>query len=112
MKQENNKILEFKAIPLWEVVLTFFVMFTFVYGITEFVIIPLTKGNTAMQTKFIIFIMMIIGISYIVYQHWRTKKLSINLKENSYQFNKNNENIQNLKLHIFCLKSLLEIFYV
>lgn len=105
MKQESE-IIEFNAIAFWEVVLSFFVMLAFVYGITEFAVVPLTKGNMAMRTKFIIFMMTMISISYIVYQHWRTKRLSINLKKNSYEFNENNENIQDLKIHIFLFKKV------
>lgn len=48
------KKLNFKAVSLWEIILSFFAMLLLIWIVIEVVIIPFTKGNTVMQTQLII----------------------------------------------------------
>lgn len=75
------KIVEFKAVSLWEGMILFFVLIFFVLGITEYVIVPLTKGNSMMQTQLIIFSgTLLLALEYAFYFK-RAKDLYIEIDE-------------------------------
>ena len=71
--------LKFKAIPLWEVITSFIAMLLIILGTTEFIIEPLTKGNTTMQTQFIIFVGIMLLIAEFIFHLKRSKNLNIDI---------------------------------
>ncbi|PID69060.1 MAG: hypothetical protein CR968_00150 [Flavobacteriia bacterium] len=73
MKPKKDKaIVEYNAIPLWEVVLSFFVMLVLLLFITKYIIIPLTGNNSAMQTQLIV----LVGVFFLFVEFLFHKKRS------------------------------------
>lgn len=70
----KNNELEFKVVLFRDLITSFFSSIALILSITEYIIIPLTKGNTAMQTKLIVFMMLVITLIIHLYIKKRSRK--------------------------------------
>lgn len=118
MKNDTAKEITFKAIPLWEVIVTFFTMLFLLLGMIEFVIVPLTKGNTTMQTQLILFMGMVLMIGEFVFHVKRSKCIKFSVSENkiSIALNKgthiSSDQLLNITMHKFLFKKTLSFIVV
>ncbi len=104
----KKEILVLNIIPLWEAVVAFLVMLVLTYNITEYVISPLTRRNTTMQTQLIIFLMTVVILLLLVVQRKRNKKLYINFLDNKANIKINENSVivqkQDMRLLLFLHK--------
>lgn len=107
-KPEKKECLEFNIIPLWEAVVAFLVLLILTYNITEYIIAPLARGNTTMQTQLVIFLMTVVILLLLVVQRKRNKKLYIRFLDNKVDIEINEKSIvvqkQDMRLILFLHK--------
>lgn len=79
--QEKTKELLLNAIPLWEVIIVFFVMVLLLLVVTKYVIDPLTIGNVVMQTQLTVFVLLVFLLLEYLFHFKRSKPMNLKINE-------------------------------
>ncbi len=107
-KKSKDEILEFNAIPLWEVLLSFFVILVLILTVTECIIIPLTKKNSMMQTQLIVLMGIIFLFIEFIFHKKRGRKILIKTSKESIS----SIELPKIELHVKDIKNLCVVKFI